>query len=72
MLAENVNSVKPALNPVSLSSLSHASFYPLFSGYMCEEHNNPADFFLDVISGEAVKVGQISTLHKESETDGEC
>lgn len=26
----------------------------LFVGYECEPHNNPADFFLDVINGDAM------------------
>jgi len=25
----------------------------VFVGYNCEEHNNPADFFLDVMSGNS-------------------
>ncbi len=25
----------------------------VFSGYTCGEHNNPADFFLDVVNGDA-------------------
>jgi len=26
------------------------------TGYVCEEHNNPPDFFLDVINGDAEPV----------------
>uniref|UniRef100_A0AAX7UVQ7 ABC transporter domain-containing protein n=1 Tax=Astatotilapia calliptera TaxID=8154 RepID=A0AAX7UVQ7_ASTCA len=29
-----------------------------FSGYICEPHNNPADFFLDVINGDSTAVGK--------------
>ena len=33
--------------------------YLLIAGYHCEEHNNPADFFLDVISAEALSLKHI-------------
>ena len=30
------------------------------SGYECEEHNNPPDFFLDVINGDSTAVNAAS------------
>lgn len=30
-------------------------------GYICEEHNNPSDFFLDVINGEEQKMNDIGS-----------
>ena len=27
-------------------------------GYVCEEHDNPADFFLDVLHGDATAIQQ--------------
>ncbi len=36
------------------------------SGYICEPHNNPADFFLDVINGESTAVA----LNKLNNSEG--
>ena len=41
----------------------------MYVGYICEEHNNPADFFLDVLteaekSGTAAITGRFSVLHE--------
>lgn len=40
----------------------HFSFY---LGYECESHNNPADFFLDIINGDSTAVA----LNKLEEVD---
>ncbi|KAG7254300.1 hypothetical protein CRUP_015172, partial [Coryphaenoides rupestris] len=36
-------------------------------GYTCEPHNNPADFFLDIINGDAISASAINTDPEESE-----
>jgi len=33
----------------------------LVTGYECEEHNNPPDFFLDVINGDSTAVQAIQS-----------
>uniref|UniRef100_A0AAX7UF96 ABC transporter domain-containing protein n=1 Tax=Astatotilapia calliptera TaxID=8154 RepID=A0AAX7UF96_ASTCA len=38
-----------------------------FSGYTCEPHNNPADFFLDVINGDSTAV-----VLNSGKTEGVC
>ena len=41
-------------------------------GYRCEEHNNPADFFLDIVNGDASKYDVIiDRTEQKSETDEE-
>uniref|UniRef100_A0A3Q3VWS9 Broad substrate specificity ATP-binding cassette transporter ABCG2 n=1 Tax=Mola mola TaxID=94237 RepID=A0A3Q3VWS9_MOLML len=39
-------------------------------GYLCEPHNNPADFFLDVINGDSIKMtnlyGEYSSISRQS------
>ena len=37
-----------------------------FPGYTCEPHNNPADFFLDVINGDATG----NAMNKIQSSDG--
>ncbi|KAG7264672.1 hypothetical protein CRUP_038846, partial [Coryphaenoides rupestris] len=37
-------------------------------GYSCEPHNNPADFFLDVINGD-YSTSALATLHSDEEVD---
>lgn len=32
------------------------------SGYICEEHNNPPDFFLDVINGDSTAVSSTAAI----------
>ncbi|XP_052450743.1 broad substrate specificity ATP-binding cassette transporter ABCG2-like isoform X1 [Carassius gibelio] len=39
-------------------------------GYICEPHNNPADFFLDVINGESTAVA-LNRLYDDEELDEE-
>ncbi|XP_059384535.1 broad substrate specificity ATP-binding cassette transporter ABCG2-like [Carassius carassius] len=39
-------------------------------GYICEPHNNPADFFLDVINGESTAVA-LNKLYDDEELDQE-
>ncbi|XP_059384534.1 broad substrate specificity ATP-binding cassette transporter ABCG2-like isoform X2 [Carassius carassius] len=39
-------------------------------GYICEPHNNPADFFLDVINGESTAVA-LNMLNNSEELDEE-
>lgn len=39
-------------------------------GYQCEEHNNPADFFLDVINGDSTAIA--STEENYSTNDVEA
>ncbi|KAF7667575.1 hypothetical protein LDENG_00055470 [Lucifuga dentata] len=39
-------------------------------GYPCEPHNNPADFFLDVISGDSISTN-ITKVHGSEELDFE-
>ncbi|XP_026055603.1 ATP-binding cassette sub-family G member 2 isoform X2 [Carassius auratus] len=39
-------------------------------GYICEPHNNPADFFLDVINGESTAVA-LNKLYDDEELDEE-
>ena len=41
-----------------------------FSGYECEAHNNPADFFLDVINGDSTAV-QMFGKGKQSSSVGQ-
>ncbi|XP_041364342.1 broad substrate specificity ATP-binding cassette transporter ABCG2-like [Gigantopelta aegis] len=40
-------------------------------GYICEEHNNPADFFLDVVTGDALTLADAdtNTIHTEGLDD---
>ena len=41
-------------------------------GYRCEEHNNPADFFLDIVNGDASKYDvTIDKIEQKSKTDEE-
>ncbi|KAI8778899.1 ATP-binding cassette sub-family G member 2-like isoform X2 [Biomphalaria glabrata] len=41
-------------------------------GYVCQEHNNPPDFFLDVINGDPTTFGRNAiSLEKEIESDFE-
>ena len=37
-------------------------FLFLFIGYVCEAHNNPADFFLDVINGDSTAVASVADM----------
>lgn len=37
-------------------------------GYLCEPHNNPADFFLDVINGDSIA----TTMTKAHGSEGSC
>lgn len=34
-------------------------------GYICEEHNNPSDFFLDVINGDSTAVSSTQDKHEK-------
>ena len=51
------------------SEILHAIFFPspTVSGYTCEAHNNPPDFFLDVINGDSTAV-TASSGNVKSET----
>uniref|UniRef100_A0AAX7UVM5 ABC transporter domain-containing protein n=1 Tax=Astatotilapia calliptera TaxID=8154 RepID=A0AAX7UVM5_ASTCA len=40
-------------------------------GYICEPHNNPADFFLDVINGDSTAVALNSGKTEDQELDSE-
>ena len=41
----------------------------LLAGYKCQEHNNPADFFLDVINGDstALQSNKQEDQHEDEE-----
>lgn len=39
----------------------------LFEGHQCEEHNNPPDFFLDIINGDSTAV----TVTADDQPNGE-
>ena len=42
-------------------------------GYRCEEHNNPADFFLDIVNGDASECDvTIEKFEQKSKTEEEC
>ena len=34
----------------------------LYTGYQCEEHNNPPDFFLDVINGDSSALAGVGDM----------
>ena len=36
----------------------NTTYFCIFTGYEIEEHDNPADFFLDVIIGDCVSTEQ--------------
>jgi len=37
-----------------------------YAGYHCQEHNNPADFFLDVINGDSTALA--SSIEEDATT----
>nr|XP_039264176.1 broad substrate specificity ATP-binding cassette transporter ABCG2-like [Styela clava] len=45
---------------------------PYFSelGFQCEEHNNPADFFLDVINGDSTAISEYQSTKENIDNDG--
>ncbi|GFS06733.1 ATP-binding cassette sub-family G member 2-like [Elysia marginata] len=49
----------------SSKALDHFSLI----GYECEEHNNPPDFFLDVINGDSTAVNAVTNTSKEPNLD---
>ena len=51
---------------VSLPISCVLSFPP---GYVCEEHNNPADFFLDVLNGNSTAVQGVTDIANEARKD---
>ena len=40
-----------------------------FAGYKCQEHNNPADFFLDVINGDSTALQNNKQEHDEGDEE---